>query len=88
MTDQLLIRMTPELKRKLGKAATLEGKTTTQVVRDLIEGYVRDRDMPAYVAGLWDRIAGDMAEAGVKRSDVRRAIKASRRARGRDAGGR
>jgi predicted DNA-binding protein len=34
MAEQLLIQMDPELKRKLARLATREGKTATQVVRD------------------------------------------------------
>lgn len=88
MSEQLLVRVAPELKRRLAQAATLEGKTSAQVIRDLIEDYVRQRDMPAYVAGLWGRISAQLAEAGARRGDVARAIKAARKARARDAGGR
>ncbi len=86
MSEQLLIRVAPELKRKLARAATLEGKTSTQVVRDLIEDYVRQRDMPAYIATLWDRIGTSLSAAGVKAGDVAKAVREARKARTRDAG--
>lgn len=86
MTEQLLIRVAPELKRKLTRAATLEGKTSTQVVRDLIEDYVRQRDMPSYIATLWDRIGTRLKAAGVKPGDAAKALREARKARNRDAG--
>lgn len=85
MTEQLLIRVAPDLKRKLARAAMLEGKTSTQVVRDLIEDYVRQRDMPSYIANLWGRIGADLDAAGATRSDVAKAVRAVRKARA-DAG--
>ena len=86
MTEQLLIRIAPELKRKLSKMASLEGKTSTQVVRDLIQEYIRQRDLPAYIEDVWARIAADLASKGVKQSDVAKTIRAVRKAAGADAG--
>ena len=86
MRDQLLIRVDPELKRRLAKAATLEGKTSTQVIRDLIEDYVRQRDLPSYIAELWDRIGENLKLSGVKPGGIAKAIHEARRARVTDAG--
>lgn len=88
MTKQLLIRVTPELKRKFTKLATMEGKSSTQVVRDLIEDYVKQRDMSSYVASLWDRIGQNLRSAGVGSRDVAKAVREVRKARARDAGSR
>jgi len=81
MSEQLLIRVAPELKRKLARAATLEGKTSTQVVRDLIEDYVKQRDLPSYIATLWERIGTSLKASGVKPGDVAKAIRETRKAR-------
>ena len=86
MTEQLLIRVAPELKRKLARLATMEGKTSTQVVRDLIEGYVKQRDMTSYVTSLWDRIGQNLRSAGVAPKDVAKAVREVRSAKVRDAG--
>ena len=37
MTNQMIIRIKPEVKDKLNKLARIEGKTTSQMVRELIE---------------------------------------------------
>ena len=88
MSEQLLIRVAPELKRRLARAATLEGKTSTQVIRDLIEEYVRQRDMPSYIAALWEKVGSELTAAGVKPGAVAKAIRAARKAGARNAGSR
>jgi len=85
VADQLLIRIDPELKRRLAKAAMLEGKTSTEVIRDRIEQYLRQRDLPSYVADLWERIGGSLKSSAAKADDVTRAIKTARKARTRGA---
>jgi len=86
MAEQLLIRVNPELKRKLARLATMEGKTSTQVVRDLIEDYVKKRDVTSYIDALWERIGQGLKSAGIGAKDVARAIRDTRKAKARDAG--
>ncbi len=86
MTEQLLIRVDPELKRKLAKLASREGKTSTQVVRDLIADYVKQRDVGAYVDGLWDRIGKDLRSKGAGAAAVAPAVRAVRKSKAADAG--
>ncbi|MDF1553501.1 MAG: ribbon-helix-helix protein, CopG family [Deferrisomatales bacterium] len=70
MTTQMMVRMEPELKASLGRLAQNEGKSASQVVRELVEKYVRSRDPAAYLDGLWDRVGGQLAESGFRASDV------------------
>lgn len=86
MTEQLLIRVAPELKRKLAKMASLEGKTSTQVVRDLIQEYIRQRDLPAYIDDVWARISADLATKGARQQDVAKTIRIVRKTARADAG--
>lgn len=86
MVEQLLIRVAPELKSKLNKLATLEGKTSSQVVRDLIEDYVKRRDMASYVDELWDRIGTSLRAGGVTAEDIPAAVREARRAKEKNAG--
>ncbi|MGQ0524319.1 MAG: ribbon-helix-helix protein, CopG family [Betaproteobacteria bacterium] len=85
MAEQLLIRIDPELKRKLGKLATMEGKTSTQVVRDLIEDYVKRRDVASYVDSLWKQIGQSLRSKGTSQADIAKAIREVRAAKARDA---
>lgn len=88
MAEQLLIRLDAELKRKLNRLATLEGKSSTQVVRDLIEEYVQRRDMPGYIDALWDRLGKGLRARGRRPGDVADAIRQVRKAKAQNAGGR
>ena len=88
MAEQLLIRVDPELKRKLSRLATMEGKTSTQIVRDLIEDYVKRRDVGSYIDALWERIGRALKSVGAGTKDVAKAVREARKSKARDAGGR
>ena len=75
MTTQMIFRIDPELKSKVSNVAKAEGKKVSEVVRELLEGYVRDRDVGSYVDDLWARIGGKLSSRGVGLKDLRRAIK-------------
>lgn len=79
MTTQMIIRIDPEVKERLNKLARVEGKTTSQMVRELIEGYIKERDIGGYIDDLWNRIGGKLRSKGVKSRDVHRAIKEARK---------
>jgi len=82
MGDQLLIRIDPELKNRLSRLARAEGKTSSQMVRELIGEYVKDRDIGVYIESLWDRIGKKLMERGVRPADVGKAISETRKERG------
>lgn len=81
MSTQMIIRLDPEMKNRLNKLARVEGKTTSQMVRELIEGYMREKDIGTYIDNLWDRIGGKLRTKGVTQKDVRKAVRESRRSR-------
>ena len=81
MTTQMIIRIDFEMKNRLNKLARVEGKTTSQMVRDLIEDYIREKDIGTYIDNLWDRIGGKLRSKGINQRDIKRAIKESRRSR-------
>jgi predicted transcriptional regulator len=78
MSDQLLIRIDADLKKRFNRLAKSEGKTTSLMVRELISDYVKDRDIGAYIDGLWDRIGKKLAARGVRPAGVKRAIAETR----------
>ncbi len=82
MSTQMIIRIDPEAKDRLNKLARVEGKTTSQMVRELIEDYIKERDISAYIDNLWNRIGGKLRARGVKPADIRRAVKETRRKQG------
>jgi len=81
MTTQMIIRIDTEVKNRLNRLARVEGKTTSQMVRELIEDYIREKDIGTYIDDLWDRIGGKLRSKGIKQADIDRAIKESRRSR-------
>ena len=81
MTVQMLIRIDPELKEKIQQLARYEGKTTSGMVREIIEDYVNERDIGTYVDDLWKRIGKKLRSKGKKQSDIRKEIKKARQSR-------
>jgi predicted DNA-binding protein len=74
MDAQMIIRLDPELKDRMQQLARAEGKSASQVVRELIEGYTRDRDMGGYISDLWERIGKKMELQGTGPGDIDRVI--------------
>ena len=79
MPTQMIIRMDPDLKERLNKLARIEGKTTSQMVRELIEDHVKEHDISSYIDGLWERTGKKLRSKGVTPVDVGRAVKDVRR---------
>lgn len=81
MTTQMIIRLDSKTKLKLMKLAQAEGKNTSQVVRELIEDYIQDRDMGSYIDDLWKRVGKQLKSRNVDRAAIKRAIRDSRAAK-------
>ena len=75
MTSQMIVRLDAELKAKVNNLAKAEGKSVSEVVRELIEGYVRDRDISSYIDDLWERVGDKLAARRIKPQDIQRAIR-------------
>ncbi len=82
MPDQMMIRIDPDLKKRLARLARAEGKTTSQMVRELVRAYVKERDIAAYIDGLWERIGAKLKARGTRPAAVREAISETRKGRG------
>jgi predicted DNA-binding protein len=81
MTTQMIIRMDPDLKDRFNKLVRVEGKTSSQMVRELIEDYIKERDIGTYVDDLWNRIGKKLKSKGIRQRGINRAIKEARRSR-------
>lgn len=82
MPTQMVIRIDEGLKEALARLARQEGKTSSQLVREMIEEYVKERDISAYIDDLWERIGKKARAKGVKPGDVKRAVKEARAGKG------
>jgi len=79
MSTQMIIRIDDEVKNRLNKLARLEGKTTSEMVRELIEGYIKERDISTYIDDLWSRIGKKLKSKGVTPATIDKALKAARK---------
>ncbi len=79
MPTQMVVRIDPETKKRFGKLARMEGKTSSQMVRELIEAYLKERDIGSYIDNLWDRLGSRLADQGVTVNDVEKAVKEARK---------
>ena len=70
MANQLIVRIDPELKMKASRLAKRDGKNLSEVIRDLLESYVKQRDIGAYIDHLWNRIGDKIAEKGFTEDDI------------------
>ncbi|MCD6516594.1 MAG: ribbon-helix-helix protein, CopG family [Candidatus Aminicenantes bacterium] len=70
MTSQMLIRLSSETKEKLDRVARNQGKSTSQVVRELINDYIQDRDIGVYIDDLWSRIGKKLKSKGIYHKDI------------------
>ena len=79
MTTQLVIRIDPEKREKLNRISKAEGKTTSQVIRGIIDDYIKEHDISGYIDDLWQRIGNSMTDKGYSKKDINFFIKESRK---------
>lgn len=79
MATQLVIRIDPEIKKRLMKLARTEGKTASDKVREMVTEYVAQSDLSAIVDDLWVRISKKVRKQGITARDVDRTIAQVRR---------
>jgi len=74
MTTQMIVRVNPDLKNKVNTLAKAEGKSVSEVVRELLEDYVKNRDIGSYVDDLWQRISDKLISRKIGPKEIQRAI--------------
>jgi hypothetical protein len=79
MSTQMIIRIDNEVKNRLNKLARIEGKTTSEMVRGLIEEYIKERDIGSYIDDLWNRTGKKLKAKGVRPATIESAIRAARK---------
>jgi predicted DNA-binding protein len=75
MTTQMIVRINPELKNQVNSLAKAEGKSVSEVVRELLEDYVKNRDIGLYIDDLWQRIGDKLTARKIGTKEIHRAIK-------------
>lgn len=82
MDKQMIVRIDSELKDRLSRLARNEGKTASQMVREIIRDYIKQRDIGAYIDELWSRIDTKLTARGVRPADINKVIAETRKKRG------
>jgi len=75
MATQMIVRIDPNLKDKISRLAQSEGKNLSELVRELLEKYTKERDMGAYIDDLWASIGKKLSKNNISESDIENAIK-------------
>jgi predicted DNA-binding protein len=75
MATQMIIRVEPTLKNKVSQLAKAEGKNLSELVRELLVKYTKERDASAYIDNLWDRIGQNFIQNDISENDIEKAIK-------------
>ena len=78
MATQMIIRVESGLKNKISQIAKSEGKNLSELVRELLVKYTRERDIGPYINELWDRIGKKLTQSGISETDIPQVIKQAR----------
>lgn len=78
METQMIVRVESSLKDKVSRLAKSEGKNLSELVRELLEKYTKERDMGAYIDNLWDNIGRNLSKNATSESDIENMIKQTR----------
>ena len=79
MATQMIIKLEPDLKKKVSMLAKKEGKNLSELVRELLEKYTRERDINSYIDNLWESIGSKLAKNNISESDIDNVIKQVRK---------
>ena len=71
---QMIVRIDSELKTKVNKIAKAEGKSISEVVRELLEEYVKNRDIGLYIDDLWQRFGRKLTSRGIGPQEIQHTI--------------
>ena len=75
MPSQMIIRIDSDLKNKVNNFAKIEGKSVSEVVRELLGEYVKNRDISSYIDELWDSIGSKLKSKGFQQKDIKAVIR-------------
>ena len=81
MSTNLIVRIEETTKKRFSRLVRIEGKSASEKVRELIDGYIKKADIGVVVDDLWDRVGTKMRKKGVQERDVVQAIREVRSSR-------
>lgn len=81
MQTQMIIRVDPDTKSKFQRIVRMEGKTTSEKIREMMKDYIAQKDFSAAVDRVWDKITTEFKKRGITGDDIERAINEVRTAK-------
>jgi predicted DNA-binding protein len=75
MAPKMTIRIDPEIKDSFSKLVRTEGKSPSEVLRELIKDYIKESDIRIFIDDLWNRIGAKLGSRDLKQRDINRVIK-------------
>jgi predicted DNA-binding protein len=75
MTTQMIVRVESDLKNRVAQLAKAEGKNLSELVRELLLKYTKERDMSAYIDDLWEKISKDFTRNDISQNDIEKTIR-------------
>jgi len=81
MNTNIIVRIEATTKQRFARLVRSEGKSASEKVREMIDGYLRKADIGPVVDDLWDRVGTKMRKKGVRQRDVAQAIREVRSSR-------
>jgi len=79
MAEKIIIRVDRNLKNDFTKLARMEGKTTSDKVRELMADFVAENDFSKIIDDLWSRISEKIEKKGFSKKDIDKAIEEARK---------
>jgi predicted DNA-binding protein len=79
MAEKIIIRVDRNLKNDFTKLARMEGKTTSDKVRELMADFVAENDFSKIIDNLWSRISEKIEKKGFSKKDIDKAIEEARK---------
>jgi predicted DNA-binding protein len=71
----MIIRVDFNTKSKFQKIARMEGKTTSEKIREMMKDYIAQKDFAAAVDRVWDKITTEFKKRGITENDIEKTIK-------------
>jgi predicted DNA-binding protein len=71
---QMIIRIDEVTRDKMMQLARQEGKSSNEVVRELIAQYIKNRDISGYIDDLWKRAGNNLKKRGIQKAKLLKII--------------
>ena len=79
MSSQVIIRVDNDLKENFARLSRIEGKNASQVMREMMERYVKEHDFASHIDEVWNTISEKLKSRSITEKDMHNSIKKYRK---------